>query len=62
EVEELRSSLGEVMLLGRNYRAYLDEAPQAYKDIEAVIDTFTEIGFTRRVAQLLPVAVIKGQG
>jgi len=27
EVEELRSSLGEVMLLGRNYRAYLDEGP-----------------------------------
>ena len=62
EVEELRKSLGDVMLLGRNYRAYLDEAPQAYKEIEAVIDTFTEIGFTRRVARLLPVAVIKGQG
>lgn len=62
EVEELRKSLGEIMVLGRNYRAYLDEAPQAYKDIEAVIDTFTEIGFTRRVARLLPVAVIKGQG
>ena len=62
EVEELRKSLGEIMVLGRNYRAYLDEAPQAYKDIEAVIDTFTEIGFTRRVARLLPVAVIKGRG
>lgn len=62
EVEEFRKSLGEVMLPGRNYRAYLDEAPQAYKEIEAVIDTFTEIGFTRRVARLFPVAVIKGQG
>lgn len=61
EVEALRKSLGEVMVPGRDYRAYLDEAPQAYKDIEAVIDTFTEIGFTRRMARLLPVAVIKGQ-
>ncbi len=60
-VEEMRKSMGEVMLLGRDYRAYLDEAPQAYKDIEAVIDTFTEIDFTRRVARLLPVAVIKGR-
>jgi tRNA-splicing ligase RtcB len=61
-VEELRKSLGEIMVLGRNYREYLDEAPQAYKDIEAVIDTFTEIGFTRRVVRLQPLAVIKGQG
>jgi tRNA-splicing ligase RtcB len=61
-VEELKKSLGEIMVLGRNYREYLDEAPQAYKDIEAVIDTFTEIGFTRRVVRLQPLAVIKGQG
>lgn len=61
DVEELRSALGEVMVPGRDYRAYLDEAPQAYKDIEAVIDTFTEISLTRRAARLLPVAVIKGQ-
>ena len=62
EVEELRKSLGEIMVLGRNYGVYLDEAPQAYKDIETVIDTFTEIGFTRRLARLRPLAVIKGQG
>ncbi len=62
EVEELRKSLGEIMVLSRNYGDYLDEAPQAYKDIEAVIDTFTEIGFTRRVARLKPLAVIKGPG
>jgi tRNA-splicing ligase RtcB len=62
EVEELKKSLGEIMVLGRNYREYLDEAPQAYKDIEAVIDTFAEIGFTRRVARLRPLAVIKGEG
>lgn len=59
-VEELRRSLGEVMVADRDYRAYLDEAPQAYKDIEAVVDTFTRIGFTRRMARLLPVASIKG--
>lgn len=29
EVEELKKSLGEIMVLGRNYREYLDEAPQA---------------------------------
>ncbi len=60
-VEDLRSALGEVMVADRDYRAFLDEAPQAYKDIEAVIDTFTRIGFTRKLARLLPVASIKGQ-
>lgn len=60
--EQLREALGEVLVMGRNLKAYLDEAPQAYKDIEAVVNTFVEIGFTRKVARLLPLAVIKGEG
>lgn len=61
-VEQLKEGLGEVIVSGRNYRAYLDEAPQAYKDIDHVVDTLTEIDFTRRVARLRPLAVIKGEG
>lgn len=38
----------------------LDEAPAAYKDIDAVIETLVEIGFTRHVAKLRPIGVIKG--
>lgn len=60
--EELKSTMGGILLLGRNFKAYLDEAPQAYKDIEAVVETFTGIGFTRKIARLLPLAVIKGEG
>jgi len=61
-VEQLKEGLGEVIVSGRNYRAYLDEAPQAYKDIDHVVDTFTEIDISRRVARLRPLAVIKGEG
>jgi len=61
-VEELKGRLSEVLVSGRNFKAYLDEAPQAYKDIEMVIDTFTEIGMSSKVARLLPLAVIKGEG
>ncbi len=61
-VEQLKNRLGEVMVSGRNYKAYLDEAPQAYKNIDAVIETFTEIGFCRKIARLTPLAVIKGEG
>ena len=43
-------------------RAIVDEAPDAYKDIDAVVDTLAEIGLTRKVARLRPLAVIKGEG
>ncbi len=61
-VEDLKGSLAGVMVSTRNYKAYLDEAPQAYKDIDHVIETFTEISMIRKVARLLPLAVIKGEG
>jgi len=61
-VDDLKGKLADVMVSGRNYKAYLDEAPQAYKDIEMVVDTFVDIGLSRKVARLLPLAVIKGEG
>lgn len=61
-VEELQKAMNGILLPGRNYRVYLDEAPQAYKNIEAVVDTFAAIGFTRKIARLRPLAVIKGEG
>ncbi|MDW7729686.1 MAG: RtcB family protein [Bacillota bacterium] len=61
-VEDLKDRLGKVIISGRNYKAYLDEAPQAYKNIDQVVETFTEIGLSRKVARLSPLAVIKGEG
>lgn len=37
-----------------------EEAPQAYKDVDAVVDTVTRAGIARKVARLRPVAVVKG--
>jgi tRNA-splicing ligase RtcB len=37
-----------------------EEAPRAYKDVDAVVQTVTEAGIARKVARLRPVAVIKG--
>jgi tRNA-splicing ligase RtcB len=37
-----------------------EEAPQAYKDVSRVIETVSKAGIARKVARLLPVAVIKG--
>jgi tRNA-splicing ligase RtcB len=37
-----------------------EEAPQAYKDVDAVVETVSGAGIARKVARLRPIAVIKG--
>ena len=37
-----------------------EEAPEAYKDVDEVVETVQEAGIARKVARLRPVAVIKG--
>jgi tRNA-splicing ligase RtcB len=37
-----------------------EEAPQAYKDVDAVVEVVTQAGIATRVARLRPVAVVKG--
>ena len=40
--------------------AIREEAPDAYKDIDAVIDTVTGAGLAKVVARMVPLAVLKG--
>lgn len=42
------------------YYKVADEAPDAYKDIDLVVDTLVEAGITNKVVRLVPLAVIKG--
>jgi len=37
-----------------------EEAPYAYKDVEAVVDVVQRVGIAQKVARLLPLIVIKG--
>jgi tRNA-splicing ligase RtcB len=37
-----------------------EEAPQAYKDVDAVVGVVTKAGIAKKVARLRPVVVIKG--
>ncbi|NMB34687.1 MAG: RtcB family protein [Firmicutes bacterium] len=60
DVEMLREQLGPIVFYGDRERNILDEAPQAYKDIDAVVDTLAEIGIIKKVARLSPLAVVKG--
>jgi len=42
------------------YNKIADEAPDAYKNIHDVVDTLVEAGITKKVAKLIPLAVVKG--
>jgi len=42
------------------YQKIADEAPDAYKNIHEVVDTLVEAGITKKVAKLIPLAVVKG--
>ena len=48
------------ILYNKPFHIIADEAPQAYKDIDLVIETLVEAGLSKKVCRLRPLAVIKG--
>ena len=42
-------------------RGIAEEAPIAYKDIENVVEVVHQAGLSKKVAKLIPLAVIKGE-
>ncbi|GAW91406.1 RtcB family protein [Calderihabitans maritimus] len=61
-MDEFERSMGDIIYRARRPSRLLDEAPQAYKNIDQVVDTLASIGITRKVVKLAPLAVIKGEG
>ncbi|PYQ25745.1 MAG: RNA-splicing ligase RtcB [Acidobacteria bacterium] len=60
--DELRARLraqGIVAEAGSS-KGLVEEAPEAYKDIDQVIDVVAQAGIAKRVARFRPIAVIKG--
>jgi tRNA-splicing ligase RtcB len=49
-----------VLVRTASIQGLAEEAPQAYKDVDAVVESVTTAGIAHRVARLLPLAVIKG--
>jgi len=43
-----------------SYRGVAEEAPGAYKDVNAVVDVTERAGLSKKVARLVPLVVIKG--
>lgn len=60
--EELRRRLEEqgIKVRAGSMPGLAEEAPQAYKNVDLVVETVSQAGIARKVARLRPVAVIKG--
>ena len=59
---ELRRELEErgIKVRAGSMPGLAEEAPAAYKDVDAVVDAVAGAGIARKVARLRPVAVVKG--
>jgi tRNA-splicing ligase RtcB len=59
---QLRARLEQVGVAARprSWRSLPEEAPEAYKDVDAVVVVGEEAGLCRRVARLVPIGVVKG--
>ncbi len=60
--EDLKSSLeaSGIHIRAGSMAGLAEEAPQAYKDVDDVVNTVSGAGIARKVARLVPVAVVKG--
>jgi tRNA-splicing ligase RtcB len=49
-----------ILVMARGKKTIAEEAPEAYKDIDRVVDVVHGAGISRKVAKLRPLCVIKG--
>ncbi len=49
-----------VKVMAREKKTLGEEAPEAYKDIDRVVDAVHQAGISRKVARLVPIGVVKG--
>ena len=59
DVERKMAAAG-IALRARSRRCLVEEAPEAYKEIDRVVDVVHGAGISRKVARLKPLVVIKG--
>jgi len=60
EIVEILKKRG-IIIKCRNLRGIAEEAPIAYKDIDNVVEAVHQAGLAKKVARLVPLAVIKGE-
>jgi tRNA-splicing ligase RtcB len=58
--DEFKRSMKGITLIAGDKRRIKEEAPGAYKDIDEVVRIVVECGWAKRVARMVPLAVLKG--
>jgi tRNA-splicing ligase RtcB (3'-phosphate/5'-hydroxy nucleic acid ligase) len=49
-----------VVARARSWKGLAEEQPDAYKDVDLVVETVHRAGLSRKVARMRPIGVIKG--
>jgi tRNA-splicing ligase RtcB len=49
-----------IIACGRSWKGLAEEQPDAYKDVDVVVDVVEQAGLAKKVARLRPIGVIKG--
>jgi tRNA-splicing ligase RtcB (3'-phosphate/5'-hydroxy nucleic acid ligase) len=50
-----------ILIKSRSMKGIAEEAPAAYKDVNGVVEVVEKAGLAEKVAELSPLAVIKGE-
>ena len=50
-----------IIVKSQSIKGIAEEAPLAYKDVEQIVDVVHQAGLSKKVAKLVPLAVIKGE-
>lgn len=60
--QELRGRLEKMGIVAeaQSLKGLVEEAPEAYKDVDAVVDVVARAGIAAKVARIKPIAVLKG--
>ena len=60
--EKIKQQLNEkgIEIKTGSWKSLAEEAPEAYKDIEEVVNVVDELGISKKVARLKPLVVVKG--
>ena len=61
-IENLNKNMKEknIVLKAESSRGTLEEAPEVYKDVDEVVRVSHEIGIGKKIAKLIPLAVLIG--
>ena len=59
EVERRLATKG-IKVRAKSYKTLSEETPEAYKDIEAVVEAVHNAGISRKIARMRPIGVVKG--